>query len=85
MHARVALAATPVTLHGGDHGTIFDAFIVRGKREERRREGCPWGPNVAMPPLTFAGTGVALVSLDNAAGPHTAYRLGVDDEVDRRA
>jgi len=39
VHAGVALAATPVALHRDDHGAIVDAFIVRGKREERRREG----------------------------------------------
>jgi len=74
-----------VALHVGDHGAVVDAFTVQGKTEERRRDGCPWGPNVAMPPLTFAGTRVALVTIDNVAGPHTACRLGVDDEVDRQA
>jgi len=38
-----------------------------------------------VPPLTFAGTGVVLASVDNVAGPRTACRLGVDDEADRRA
>ena len=38
-HVGVALAATPVALHVGDHGAVVDAFTVWEKRDETRREG----------------------------------------------
>ena len=61
-----------------------NAFAVREEREKRGKRRAPWGPIVAMPPLTSTGTGVALAGVDAVAVPRMATGHEEDDEVDRR-
>ena len=39
-----------------------------GEEGGNEKRGALWGPNVTVPPLIFAGTGVALASADDGRG-----------------
>ena len=62
----------------------IDAFTMREGREKRGKRRAPWGPIVAVPLLTSAGTRVALAGVNAAAMPRTAAGREDNDEADKQ-